>query len=174
MGEIATWAMIHAKIPSSPAPTSGRENECLTKNEILNQGGGDTYVEGSYGDSECVIIDDISRVTGTYIGTLTSYMDGVADDPVYGQSFPVAANNNIARLSFLDVWFSFMALGDITVKATVENGQLKNVISVSSDISFSFDDFRITGSFVSGNSCNIDFVCNFNTIPLRVVFSGTK
>lgn len=57
MGEIATWAMIHAKIPSSPAPTSGRENECLTKSEITNMGGS---VQGNYSNSECVVLDDIS------------------------------------------------------------------------------------------------------------------
>lgn len=57
MGEIATWAMIHAKIPSFPAPTSGHENECLTKSEITSKGG--VRVNGSYGNSECVMLDDI-------------------------------------------------------------------------------------------------------------------
>lgn len=59
MNEVVTWSMIRSKIPSFPAPTSGRENECLTKNEILSMCDGMIAINGNYNNSECVMIEDI-------------------------------------------------------------------------------------------------------------------
>lgn len=64
--EIATWGMIRAKVPTFPAPASGRDNECLTKSEILSLGGGNVHVEGSYGDGECVMLDNVLLVIWEY------------------------------------------------------------------------------------------------------------
>lgn len=64
--EIATWGMIRAKVPTFPAPASGRDNECLTKSEILSLGGGNVHVEGSYGDGECVMLDNVVLVIWEY------------------------------------------------------------------------------------------------------------
>lgn len=54
MGEIATRGMIRAKVSGF---SSGNDNECLTKAEILATGG--ARVTGSYGDNECPVIDDV-------------------------------------------------------------------------------------------------------------------
>lgn len=54
MGEIATRGMIRAKVSGF---SSGNDNECLTKAEILAAGG--ARVTGSYGDNECPVIDDV-------------------------------------------------------------------------------------------------------------------
>lgn len=63
MSEIATWSMIRSKIPSFPAPTSGHDNECLTKSEMLAKGG--IRVNGSYNDNECVMLGDIEKYVVT-------------------------------------------------------------------------------------------------------------
>ena len=57
--EIATWNMIRSKIPTFPSPSSGRGNECLTKTEIQSLGGLYVAIAGSYGNNECVILDNI-------------------------------------------------------------------------------------------------------------------
>lgn len=67
--EIATWGMIRAKVPAFPAPTAGRENECLTKAEILATGG--ARVTGSYGDNECPVIDDVLPNVTTQYNSIT-------------------------------------------------------------------------------------------------------
>lgn len=59
MSEVATWSMIRSKISSFPAPSSGRGNECLTKSEIVSMGGENLRINGSYGNNECVMLDDI-------------------------------------------------------------------------------------------------------------------
>lgn len=64
--EIATWGMIRSKVPSFPAPVAGRENECLTKSEILSLGGENVRIEGSYGDGECVMLDNVLTNIITY------------------------------------------------------------------------------------------------------------
>ena len=64
--EIATWNMIRSKILSFPPPSTGRGNECLTKTEIQSLGGESLSINGNYGNSECVILDHIEKVTWEY------------------------------------------------------------------------------------------------------------
>lgn len=64
--EIATWGMIRAKVSAFPAPAAGRENECLTKSEILSLGGENVRIEGSYGDGECVMLDNVIQNVITF------------------------------------------------------------------------------------------------------------
>lgn len=71
MSEIATWSMIRSKISSFPAPTSGRGNECLTKSEIISLGGENVRVEGTYGNAECVMLDDVLANVITWEYTLS-------------------------------------------------------------------------------------------------------
>lgn len=52
--EINTRGMVRSKVASFPA---GNETECLTKSEITSTG--KALVNGSYGDNECPVIDDI-------------------------------------------------------------------------------------------------------------------
>lgn len=62
--EINTRGMIRAKI--SPFP-SGNDNECMTKAEII--GSNVAIVNGSYGDNECPVLDDVQlSVCIGYIG----------------------------------------------------------------------------------------------------------
>lgn len=62
--EINTRGMIRAKISSFP---SGNDNECMTKAEII--GTNLAIVNGSYGDNECPILDDVQlSICIGYIG----------------------------------------------------------------------------------------------------------
>lgn len=54
--EINTRGMVRSKASGFPA---GNDNECLTKAEITSTG--KALVNGSYGDNECPVIDDVVR-----------------------------------------------------------------------------------------------------------------
>lgn len=78
MSKIATWGMIRANLSSFPSPTSGRENECLTKSEILNIGGKYFKINGSYGDNECVMLDNIAN-NGIYVSPIFFIGNGLGE-----------------------------------------------------------------------------------------------
>lgn len=59
--EINTRGAIRSKMPSFPAPTSGHENECLTKSEIIV---GAFTVYGNYGQNEYPLLDDVGFTIG--------------------------------------------------------------------------------------------------------------
>lgn len=61
--EINTRGGIRSKISSFP---SGNDSECLSKQEIQNAGGSTLEISGSYGNAECVVLDDIGVVTWDY------------------------------------------------------------------------------------------------------------
>lgn len=54
MGEINTRGAIRSKISEFP---SGSDSECLTKTQIISTGA--AIVNGSYGDNECPVIDNV-------------------------------------------------------------------------------------------------------------------
>lgn len=114
--EIATWGMIHAKVSSFPVPVAGRENESLTRSEILSKGG--VEVSGIYGNNECVMLDDIDympypcvsatdktplgntiltlpRVTEGFV-YLSTYVDSIHFDAIYVATIAIPIDVDIA------------------------------------------------------------------------------
>ena len=61
--EINTRGGIRSKISSFP---SGNDSECLSKQEIQSAGGSTLEISGSYGNAECVVLDNIGAVTWEY------------------------------------------------------------------------------------------------------------
>lgn len=54
--EINTRGMVRSKVASFP---TGNDTECLSKSEITSTG--KTLVNGSYGDNECPVIEDVVK-----------------------------------------------------------------------------------------------------------------
>lgn len=143
MSEIATWSMIRSKIPSFPAPTSGRDNECLTKSEILAKGGENVRVEGSYGNGECVMLDNVlanvitweytfsvtptslsfDAIGGTRQVSVTSYKRKYLNGSYTGQQVDVGFSSSASGTGFSSVGASVSA--NENTAATTRSGSAK-------------------------------------------------
>lgn len=104
MGEIATWSAVKSKVGL------GKDgNDCPTKAELLAlspTGTGENYVglelsnAGSYGNNECVKLEDIHRVTYKY--TFVAQNTTLNFPALGGRSTPIYINLTSTRQKYLD------------------------------------------------------------------------
>lgn len=104
MGEIATWSAVKSKVGL------GKDgNDCPTKAELLAlspTGTGENYVglelsnAGSYGNNECVKLEDIHKVTYKY--TFVAQNTTINFPALGGRSTPSYVNLTSTRQKYLD------------------------------------------------------------------------
>lgn len=121
MGEIATWSAVKSKVGL------GKDgHDCPTKAELLAlspTGTGENYVglelsnAGSYGNNECVKLEDIHKVTYKY--TFTSRYSSVSFDALGN---PSSSNQGFSFISTKQKYWDGVANGaEVTVNYVISN-----------------------------------------------------
>lgn len=121
MGEIATWSAVKSKVGL------GKDgNDCPTKAELLALspiGTGENYVglelsnAGSYGNNECVKLEDIHKVTYKY--TFTSRYSSISFDALGN---PSSSNQGFVLISKKQKYWDGIANGaEVTVIYIISN-----------------------------------------------------
>lgn len=121
MGEIATWSAVKTKVGLGRAG-----NDCPTKAELLAltpTGTGESYVgleisnASSYGNNECVKLEDIHKVTYKY--TFTTRYSSVSFDALGN---PSSSNHGFGFISTKQKYWDGVANGsEITVNYVISN-----------------------------------------------------
>lgn len=121
MGEIATWSAVKTKVGLGKTG-----NDCPTKAELLalsSTGTGENYVglelsnASSYGNNECVKLEDIHRVTYKY--TFTTRYSSVSFDALGN---PSSSNQGFVFISTKQKYWDGVANGsEITVNYVISN-----------------------------------------------------
>ena len=121
MGEIATWSAVKTKVGLGKTG-----NDCPTKAELLalaSTGTGESYVgleisnASSYGNNECVKLEDIHKVTYKY--TFTTRYSSVSFDALGNHSSP---NQGFGFISTKQKYWDGVANGsEITVNYVISN-----------------------------------------------------
>lgn len=121
MGEIATWSAVKTKVGLGKTG-----NDCPTKAELLalsSTGTGENYVglelsnASSYGNNECVKLEDIHKVTYKY--TFTSRYSSISFD-VLGN--PSSSNQGFGFISTKQKYWDGVANGaEVTVNYIISN-----------------------------------------------------
>lgn len=179
MSEIATWSMIHSKVPSFPAPIAEQENECLTKNEILGKDCFGLIITGNYGDNECIAFDDIVSISGTYTG--------VFDAQVYNNSnvasnvtAKVSISGNVIVIDVHNALASDSQVGHIIIQGKINDGVLKEIIMIEAYWGEGTEmnpeeNFKINSSQLTGSVINFDVNATLMYfMDCRFIYSGRK
>ena len=121
MGEIATWSAVKTKVGLGKTG-----NDCPTKAELLalsSTGTGENYVglelsnASSYGNNECVKLEDIHKVTYKY--TFTSRYSRISFDALGN---PSSSNQGFGFISTKQKYWDGIANGaEVTVNYTISN-----------------------------------------------------
>lgn len=121
MGEIATWSAVKTKVGLGKTG-----NDCPTKAELLalsSTGTGENYVglelsnASSYGNNECVKLEDIHKVTYKY--TFTSRYSSVSFDALGN---PSSSNQGFSFISTKQKYWDGVANGaEVTVDYIISN-----------------------------------------------------
>lgn len=121
MGEIATWSAVKTKVGLGKTG-----NDCPTKAELLalsSTGTGENYVglelsnASSYGNNECVKLEDIHKVTYKY--TFTSRYSSISFDALGNPSYP---NQGFGFISTKQKYWDGVANGaEVTVNYIISN-----------------------------------------------------
>ena len=121
MGEIATWSAVKTKVGLGKTG-----NDCPTKAELLalsSTGTGENYVglelsnASSYGNNECVKLEDIHKVTYKY--TFTSRYSSVSFDALGN---PSSSNQGFGFISTKQKYWDGVANGaEVTVNYIISN-----------------------------------------------------
>lgn len=121
MGEIATWSAVKTKVGLGKTG-----NDCPTKAELLalsSTGTGENYVglelsnASSYGNNECVKLEDIHKVTYKY--TFTTRYSSVSFDALGN---PSSSNRGFGFISTKQKYWDGVANGsEITVNYVISN-----------------------------------------------------
>ena len=121
MGEIATWSAVKTKVGLGKT-----RNDCPTKAELLalsSTGTGENYVglelcnASSYGNNECVKLEDIHKVTYKY--TFTTRYSSVSFDALGN---PSSSNQGFGFISTKQKYWDGVANGsEITVNYVISN-----------------------------------------------------
>lgn len=121
MGEIATWSAVKTKVGLGKTG-----NDCPTKAELLalsSTGTGENYVglelsnASSYGNNECVKLEDIHKVTYKY--TFTSRYSSISFDALGN---PSSSNQGFVFISTKQKYWDGVANGaEVTVNYTISN-----------------------------------------------------
>lgn len=121
MGEIATWSAVKTKVGLGKTG-----NDCPTKAELLalsSTGTGENYVglelsnASSYGNNECVKLEDIHRVTYKY--TFTSRYSSISFDALGN---PSSSNQGFGFISTKQKYWDGIANGaEVTVNYIISN-----------------------------------------------------
>lgn len=121
MGEIATWSAVKTKVGLGKTG-----NDCPTKAELLalsSTGTGENYVglelsnASSYGNNECVKLEDIHKVTYKY--TFTTRYSSVSFDALGN---PSSSNQGFSFISTKQKYWDGVANGsEITVNYVISN-----------------------------------------------------
>lgn len=121
MGEIATWSAVKTKVGLGKTG-----NDCPTKAELLalsSTGTGENYVglelsnASSYGNNECVKLEDIHKVTYKY--TFTSQYSSISFDALGN---PSSSNQGFSFISTKQKYWDGIANGaEVTVNYTISN-----------------------------------------------------
>lgn len=121
MGEIATWSAVKTKVGLGKTG-----NDCPTKAELLalsSTGTGENYVglelsnASSYGNNECVKLEDIHKVTYKY--TFTSRYSSISFDALGN---PSSSNQGFGFISTKQKYWDGIANGaEVTVNYTISN-----------------------------------------------------
>lgn len=121
MGEIATWSAVKTKVGLGKTG-----NDCPTKAELLalsSTGTGENYVglelsnASSYGNNECVKLEDIHKVTYKY--TFTSRYSSISFDALGN---PSSSNQDFGFISTKQKYWDGVANGaEVTVNYTISN-----------------------------------------------------
>lgn len=121
MGEIATWSAVKTKVGLGKTG-----NDCPTKAELLalsSTGTGENYVglelsnASSYGNNECVKLEDIHKVTYKY--TFTSRYSSVSFDALGN---PSSSNQGFGFISTKQKYWDGVANGaEVTVDYIISN-----------------------------------------------------
>lgn len=121
MGEIATWSAVKTKIGLGKTG-----NDCPTKAELLalsSTGTGENYVglelsnASSYGNNECVKLEDIHKVTYKY--TFTSRYSSISFDALGN---PSSSNQGFGFISTKQKYWDGVANGaEVTVNYIISN-----------------------------------------------------
>lgn len=121
MGEIATWSAVKTKVGLGKTG-----NDCPTKAELLalsSTGTGENYVglelsnASSYGNNECVKLEDIHKVTYKY--TFTSRYSSISFDALGN---PSSSNQDFGFISTKQKYWDGIANGaEVTVNYIISN-----------------------------------------------------
>lgn len=121
MGEIATWSAVKSKVGLGKTG-----NDCPTKAELLalsSTGTGENYVglelsnASSYGNNECVKLEDIHKVTYKY--TFTSRYSSISFDALGN---PSSSNQGFGFISTKQKYWDGVANGaEVTVNYIISN-----------------------------------------------------
>lgn len=121
MGEIATWSAVKTKVGLGKTG-----NDCPTKAELLalsSTGTGENYVglelsnASSYGNNECVKLEDIHKVTYKY--TFTSRYSSISFDALGN---PSSSNQGFGFISMKQKYWDGVANGaEVTVNYIISN-----------------------------------------------------
>lgn len=121
MGEIATWSAVKTKVGLGKTG-----NDCPTKAELLalsSTGTGENYVglelsnASSYGNNECVKLEDIHKVTYKY--TFTSRYSSISFDALGN---PSSSNQGFGFISTKQEYWDGVANGaEVTVNYIISN-----------------------------------------------------
>lgn len=121
MGEIATWSAVKTKVGLGKTG-----NDCPTKAELLalsSTGTGENYVglelsnASSYGNNECVKLEDIHKVTYKY--TFTSRYSSISFDALGN---PSSSNRSFGFISTKQKYWDGIANGaEVTVNYIISN-----------------------------------------------------
>lgn len=121
MGEIATWSAVKSKVGLGKTG-----NDCPTKAELLAltpTGTGESYVgleisnASSYGNNECVKLEDIHKVTYKY--TFTSRYSSISFDALGN---PSSSNQGFSFISTKQKYWDGVANGaEVTVNYIISN-----------------------------------------------------
>lgn len=121
MGEIATWSAVKTKVGLGKTG-----NDCPTKAELLalsSTGTGENYVglelsnASSYGNNECVKLEDIHKVTYKY--TFTSRYSSISFDALGN---PSSSNQDFGFISTKQKYWDGIANGaEVTVDYIISN-----------------------------------------------------
>lgn len=121
MGEIATWSAVKTKVGLGKTG-----NDCPTKAELLalsSTGTGENYVglelsnASSYGNNECVKLEDIHKVTYKY--TFTSQYSSISFDALGN---PSSSNQGFGFISTKQKYWDGIANGaEVTVNYFISN-----------------------------------------------------
>lgn len=121
MGEIATWSAVKTKVGLGKTG-----NDCPTKAELLalsSTGTGENYVglelsnASSYGNNECVKLEDIHKVTYKY--TFTSRYSSISFDALGN---PSSSNQDFGFISTKQKYWDGIANGaEVTVNYIINN-----------------------------------------------------
>lgn len=121
MGEIATWSAVKTKIGLGKTG-----NDCPTKAELLalsSTGTGENYVglelsnASSYGNNECVKLEDIHKITYKY--TFTSRYSSISFDALGN---PSSSNQGFGFISTKQKYWDGVANGaEVTVNYIISN-----------------------------------------------------